>query len=917
MIKKILLSLLLIPLIGGIIYAYLYYRKAKTPISDALNAIPANASLIIESKRALNAWEKLSQTNIMWSDLLSTQFFRELNSSGHFIDSLLSTVPDARELLENRSVFISAHLQPAGNFDFLYSYSLPELSREEVIKKLINAASAKKDELTPRKYDDGEIYQIRFLPSKRVFSYTVHKGIFSGSFKEQLVEDAIRQLNNGVSILYDRNFSKVANTAGETTDANIYINYKTFPDILYTFLKPGTKKSMDFLTSLANWSELDVNIAPNTLTMNGYTWSSDSANNYLNILSKQSPQQVELVSVLPASTSTFLYLGISDFNAFNKDYKSYLDKRNLLGPYNEKVNTIRESTGLNIEANFLSWIDNEICVAVTEPSGKDFSDNTFGVFRSNRILEAELILNRAADHLDSLSKEKKESFTVGENSIRRMRLTNLYGTLLGGAFTSVTGSWFTITGDYVVFGNSEEAMKKFVEQISNERKLVNSKYYQEFVKDNLSEEVNLYLYSNIARSTNIYKNYVRDDFEKDIDTYLDLFRKFEAVGIQMTADKGMFYNTLYLRHNPIYKSEPNSLWETSLDTTISTRPIFVVNHTNQTKDVFAQDDAGKVYLISNTGKLLWKKSVEGPILGEVTQIDAFSNDKLQLLFNTSEAVHLLDRNGKELPGFPVRLKSKASAPLAVFDYEGKKEYRILVPTENGELHNFTTKGEKANKWTSPKTADAVSLQIQYIRINGKEYLVAVDRKGKVYIWNRRGEKALMPKEKLPPGISNYFIEPGKDLKNTKLITVDSLGRIRKLVLKDNTESIKLIDFSVCPHFNFSDVDGDGNKDYILCGGQVLYVFDRKKKMILSYTAKSPITSDITVFNFAGNKTALGFSCSGSNEIYLLQPNGKPVQEFPRIGKTAFSIGSMNKESAVYNLVTGSEGRSIYVYPLND
>lgn len=917
MVKKILLSLLLIPLIGGIIYAYLYYRKAKTPISDALNAIPANASLIIESKRALNAWEKLSQTNIMWEDLLSTQFFKELNSSGHFIDSLLSTIPDAKELLENRSVFISAHLQPSGNFDFLYSYSLPELSREEVIKKIINAASANKEQLTPREYDDGEIFQIRFLPSKRVFSYTVHKGIFSGSFNDKLVEDAIRQLNNGVSILFDHNFSKVANTAGETTDANIYINYKTFPDILFTFLKPSTRKSMDFLATLANWSELDVTIAPNTLTMNGYTWANDSANNYLNILSKQTPQQVELISVLPASTSTFLYLGISDFNVFMKDYKNYLDRRNLLIPYNAKLSALKDSTGISIEKEFLSWIDNEVCIAITEPAGKDYSDNTFGIFRSNRILEAELVLNKTADHLDSINKEKKETFTTGDHTIRKMRLEGVYGKLLGNAFGSIKGNWFTIAGDYVIFGNSETSMKKFLGDLDNDKLLVKSKYYQEFVENNLSEEVNLYLYSNIARSTSIYKNYVRNDFEKDIDTYLDVFRKFEAVGIQMTADKGMFYNTLYLRHNPIYKNESTSLWETSLDTTISSRPMLVVNHTNKTKDVFAQDDAGKIYLISNTGKILWKKKIDGLILGEVIQIDAFSNDKLQLLFNTPDAVHLIDRNGKELQGFPIKLDEKASAPLSVFDYDGKKEYRILVPTENGQLHNFTTKGEKASKWTEPKTSAALKLQVQHIRIAKKDYLLGVDRKGKVYVWNRRGEKVLMPRERMPAGIPNYFIEPGKDLKSTKLITCDSLGRIRKLALKDNTESIKLIDFPTPPNFGFSDIDGDGNKDYILSSGTVLYVFDRKKKMILNHTARAPITSCITVFHFHGDKTALGFSCASTNEVYLIETNGKAVKGFPRFGKTAFSIGNINKESAVYNLVTGSGGKSIYAYPLND
>src|ERR1051326_5718432 len=95
MLKKIFLSLLFIPVIVAAVYFYLRYREQKTPISNALNAIPSNTSLIIEARQAKNSWKKLSETNIMWSDLLATQFFNELNKSGRFIDSLLSSTPDA------------------------------------------------------------------------------------------------------------------------------------------------------------------------------------------------------------------------------------------------------------------------------------------------------------------------------------------------------------------------------------------------------------------------------------------------------------------------------------------------------------------------------------------------------------------------------------------------------------------------------------------------------------------------------------------------------------------------------------------------------------------------------------------------------------------------------------------------------
>ena len=63
-----------------------------------------------------------------------------------------------------------------------------------------------------------------------------------------------------------------------------------------------------------------------------------------------------------------------------------------------------------------------------------------------------------------------------------------------------------------------------------------------------------------------------------------------------------------------------------------------------------------LYLLSNTGKILWKKNVKEKFLGDVLQVDYFANNKLQLLFVTENYIHVMDRNGNYLKDFPVKIK---------------------------------------------------------------------------------------------------------------------------------------------------------------------------------------------------------------------------------------------------------------------
>ena len=81
----------------------------------------------------------------------------------------------------------------------------------------------------------------------------------------------------------------------------------------------------------------------------------------------------------------------------------------------------------------------------------------------------------------------------------------------------------------------------------------------------------------------------------------------------------------------------------------------VKSHVDKSNEILVQDSAWNVSLVSAEGKILWKIPTNGLIADEVIQVDYFNNGKLQYFFATPGALHIVDRLGKYVNPFPVKI----------------------------------------------------------------------------------------------------------------------------------------------------------------------------------------------------------------------------------------------------------------------
>lgn len=165
----------------------------------------------------------------------------------------------------------------------------------------------------------------------------------------------------------------------------------------------------------------------------------------------------------------------------------------------------------------------------------------------------------------------------------------------------------------------------------------------------------------------------------------------------------------------------------------------VVNHNTQEKETLRHDGKDKLELLGADGTALWSIDVPGPILGEVVQIDALKNNKLQLAFATESAIYIIDRNGHSLPGFPFYPKPSITSPLLVADYDNSKKYRLIFSAGDGMLFNLGVDGKATAGWKYRTTGGDKIIQVKTAKIGGDDVLITATQTGTLQLLKRTGE----------------------------------------------------------------------------------------------------------------------------------------------------------------------------------
>lgn len=908
-------------LLAGLLISYFVRRNQQTGTS-VFAAVPVNAFAIVRSDSYSDLIAVVTQNTEMWQELNKIDVVRRTNDNIFALDSLANKVIGEGNDVLSSDFCVAAINTGASDFDFLFVLSLAKEGAVDKAQSLITKSAVQAS--PSREYCGYTLSSVvtHSAGKDEAFYYAVTADLFIGSYSTELVEASLRQLQSQASLLDNKSFAKVKSSAGSNVDCNIYVNFETLPDFATCFLRNETVEYISKVPRIGTWAEWDTEIKNKGLLFNGFTGYNADRSDYLSVFRNQKPVRMSITEILPASTSSFISLGLSDIQQFKTDYAQHLVGSPTGSDAAEKIDQLNKMFNVDLLETFLGVFDQEMALAHTEINPADVNENAYTIFqvKSKKLAEDAIV-----GAIGSYAAQNNVAFEDFVNTINIDRETNysvyqlpveyLPAKLFGTVFMDAPARYVAFLDNYMVFSSSLRSMEKFVYSHILGTDLDHDAAYGEFI-DRMSKNYNLFVYGHIGHALPLYSEFLNKSRKEELAGIAPILTKYQSFACQFSASQDMMYSNIYLYFNPAEYEKPRTIWESRLDTAIQFKPRMVETHVSSGKDIFIQDRGNTVYMLNNAGRILWKQQIKEPIRSQIHNIDFYKNGKIQYAFSTDNYLYIIDRIGNFVENYPIKLKSPATAGVSVFNYDLAKDYRFVLPCKDKRVYMYSKEGKILPGWEFAGSDTEVTTPIEHFTQGDKDFVVFAD-KYSLYILNRRGQARITPKEKIekaPNSAILFDISNGKD--KARFVTTDVSGRVVSLYLDGSVDFTYLGSISANHYFAMCDVDNDTKQDFIILNHNQLTAFTDDGNKIFSHSFDNPIGIEPSIFTFSKGDVKVGITDTISHQIYLINSDGSVYDGFPLPGNTGFSVGVFSGGQGKFNLIVGGESNFLYNYRVN-
>jgi len=918
MIKRFLYAGIFAAVCLGLLTLFLIKRFEKVTPLEVQQAIPRDAVLFAENIDYDYLTGSYMADSRMWLDFLKLSGKADLDSLINLSLGQIRSSESLKDFLKREGLNVSLHKIGKDQLTPLLYLVYEGFHGDHEFENMILTLLEDKAMVNERKYETEKLYEVSggpgLIPGK--FTFTCTDGLCLLSPSSMLVEEAVRTIHAGVHSRSDTGLQKVRETAGRYVHANLYINYEKLPDLFYPFVRESHWDQLASLANLASWGELDLDIKQDAIVFNGMTFAEDSPSQFLSTLEGQSPVRMQLHEVLPAGIGHFLHLGIADRSQFREQFLSYMKELGHGQAYEIEAQRIEELYGFNPLDDLSRIVADEMAWFSIEGETQSKEEEVLIIETRSRSETVEFVMRWVEQYLQLHSFDMRSLRQVYRlDNQTRFNIYSLPDPFFEDLEPGLLfNKHFAVFENYLIFGPSVEVLSRVIYQ---------NVLHKTFVTDPVYREISEY-FSHRSNLTFFMKPYAYLDYKQDflterMDGQLDkmemFLRRIPGLVVQYSAEGDLFYHSVSLKYTSQIKDKALTVWESLIDTMVVTKPYLVTNHNTSEKEIFVQDASGKVYLINSTGRILWKQAVEGPIMGSVQQVDFYKNGKLQYLFNTSEKIHLIDRNGNYVERYPVSLRSPATSPMALFDYDKSRDYRLFVATLDRRIYVYDIAGNLITGWKFGKTESQVKGEIQHFRVQGKDYIVLADQ-NKTYFLDRRGKERIRLKKRVVLSPNNpVALDMNIREASPRWISTDTSGNVVAVYL-NGTVSTLLEDQAEGEHFfRLEDVDSDGIPEFILAQDNLLKVLNQDGTKVFDFKVREHIDEMPDIYKFSASDVKIGITDRSRNLIYLINADGSLYEGFPLEGTTRFSIGYFAGSDSRFNLIVGSENNFLYNYSI--
>jgi hypothetical protein len=802
--------------------------------------IPATSVGVLSIGNVKTFYEKAEGYD-WWDELAEIPLF----SSGQALLARLDTL-DIQSDLASLPVYVSLHITANNQIEPLYFIQSKGFSwNPEAIRTILNRAyGAINVSVIQRTYQD-QVFREVVLPEEQ-FSYFIQENFLVISGTALLIEDVIRAVDQDLTFLAGIDYKLGASRA----NVSLLLDCGKLDDLGSVFsTEAKVNQGLDGL-----FLGLDVETTAQGVLFTGRSVSGVGAD-------FNEETGLTLKNFVPTAASSLEWYGRGS----------------------QPGNTL---SGLDLD-RYLGLHSGELCRVKMDLNNED-EDLALFVGLENPGLAESMLSDYATSLMTDGDTLFRESFM--DTDITFINKAELPKELYGEKMAGFEQTYYVVFNNVLVFGNSVEVLKTLLEEYEAENTWGRSIQRRQYM-DNLVQEANLTAVYNFEYLLEGLNDKMKTNWQTFFDQRSGLTAALDVFSFQLnTTGSGVLVNAsldfneaagLNTGRVAVSGTETSNELETRMnafaDTTLSSAPFVVTNHNNGEREMIFQDVANGLYLVDDQGVVQWKKAINMPVNGNISQIDYYNNRKLQYFFFTDSAMHVIDRNGDDVEGFPKAMNT--ILPLGghrIIDYDNTKRYRYAGADRRGNVYLYDKEGALLEGW-NPKAIGSRLLAVpQHVRIRGRDCFVMVEATGEIHLTNRRGESY--------PG---FPYSTGKRLAgDIRIVKGSDFSRSAIIVASDNGEIIQ-VNFEGAVRDRKQLLRPDASSRYELLqdklntgyvvlrrDGKIGVIIDESGKELFSFPLAASANAEFGFYNFRNDREVFVFRNLDTDEVSIYNKEGK-------------------------------------------
>ena len=860
----------------AVLGAILYWAFFLDRNVQIFQAIPSQTALVITLQGLTQTAELAKKQEVAsGSNLFDLSIVRSGLSDAGQAATVFADAPLLHAALEKNSLALAFSFLPA---DSLHPLFVLDLGQPIELSELL-APLGGTYKISTAVFKGHSLFTIHIDRHQRLVIASEGRLLLFSRFSFS-VEDALVQLGRR------GNWWSTQSDQQQLTESKFPVTLLLRTDVLAERLKGKMNPVWDYLPG---W--LAENFESFGIGWDGHSWNVFS-NSKQNLKINRSDAVLlgrQLYSILPDNSALFAWASFSNRSEFEQ----------VLSPAPSHDDFIQ----------FIEpWAETEIAYVWLEPFTPGMLEDQFVVFRVRDKTRSQLLLQDFGVQRGFLKQYDYQTF-----EIKQYLSQSLLAPVLGKNSAGFQNPVCATIGEYVVFAASASAMELWIDNYLVSQTLANLPGFLQ-LGQKWQTTGGAALYLNCAYLPLFVKNLAGPEWFQDNKADVRLLQTIGMIGISPVQDKnGQARATLINQPLTEVPSSTTILWKTALGGMVIGSPN-IVRLSDDEQAILVQDDQNVLYRLSAEGAIVWRKQMDQPLRSAIRGIDYFNNGRISYLFNTANAIWILNDEGKEIDGFPLNLQSPATNGVTAVDFDATRRHSLFVACANGNLYGFDQFGRPLTGWNPQSGVETVASPLIHFQHGEKDYLAVLSTSGKLSVFNRNGTPHFAPL-RFPGTFEQSPLQYDEAPSAPRIVCTNAAGKVFICSIDGQSFSLDMAPAKgkpVC--LVYADFFGDHRKDFALLAG---------KEIAMAGYEKNKLSQKINIMLPAPQDTTFGVGCCNSlgalsrqkRQIFLIDGSGSLHPDFPLAGSTPFILTDLfaNKVSKI--LIVGN-GEAVYAYSIN-